>query len=84
LSGGRGGRAGTSETNHRTVSADGKTMRVDIEGVDAQGKPVQGLELFDNQQYGPESRGDSVLRPRRRPRAQLADFASEESKSVRS
>jgi hypothetical protein len=43
----RGGKV--VETRHRTVSADGKTMRVDIEGVDAQGKPVQGLELFDKQ-----------------------------------
>jgi hypothetical protein len=36
-------------TNHVTLSADGKTMRGDIKGIDAQGKPVQGLELWDKQ-----------------------------------
>ena len=36
-------------TRHVMVSADGKTMRADIEGIDAQGKLVQGMELFDKQ-----------------------------------
>jgi hypothetical protein len=36
-------------TNHVTVSADGKTMLVDEKGVDAQGKPVQGLYVLDKQ-----------------------------------
>ncbi|MGD1096752.1 MAG: hypothetical protein ABSB35_32760, partial [Bryobacteraceae bacterium] len=30
-------------TNHVTVSADGKTMRLSLKGTDAQGKPVQSL-----------------------------------------
>ena len=34
-------------TNHVTVSADSKTMRFSVKGVDAQGKPVQGLAVFD-------------------------------------
>jgi hypothetical protein len=34
-------------TQHWTVR--GKTMRGDYKGVDAQGKPVQGFELWDKQ-----------------------------------
>jgi hypothetical protein len=33
--------------NHVTVSADGKTMRGDIAGLDARGKAVHGMELWD-------------------------------------
>jgi hypothetical protein len=37
------------QTGHFTVSGDGKTMRNDIKGINALGKPVQGLELWDKQ-----------------------------------
>jgi hypothetical protein len=36
-------------TSHFTLSANGKTMRVETKGVDAQGKPVQGLGVYDKQ-----------------------------------
>jgi hypothetical protein len=36
-------------TRHNTVSANGKTMRDDTKGVDAQGKPIQGFTLWDKQ-----------------------------------
>ena len=36
-------------TQHVTVIGNGKGLRVSITGVDAQGKPVQGMELWDNQ-----------------------------------
>jgi hypothetical protein len=36
-------------TRRVTVSANGKTMRTDEKGVDAQGKPVQALYLSDKQ-----------------------------------
>jgi hypothetical protein len=36
-------------TRHVTVSANGKTMRDDIKGLDAQGKAVHGMELWDKQ-----------------------------------
>jgi hypothetical protein len=36
-------------TNHVTVSANGKTMRGDEKGVDAQGKPIQGFAVWDKQ-----------------------------------
>jgi hypothetical protein len=35
--------------NHFTVTADGKTMRGNIAGLDAQGKAVHGIELWDKQ-----------------------------------
>jgi hypothetical protein len=37
------------QTDHFTVSGDGKTMRNDIKGINALGKPFQGLELWDKQ-----------------------------------
>ena len=37
------------QTDHFKLSGDGKTMRNDIKGIDVQGRPVQGLELWDKQ-----------------------------------
>jgi hypothetical protein len=31
------------------VAADGKTMTVHVKGVDAEGKPVEGVLVFDKQ-----------------------------------
>jgi len=39
----------TVSTNHVTVSGNGETMRLDVKGVDPQGKPVQSLIVFDKQ-----------------------------------
>jgi hypothetical protein len=36
-------------TNHVTLSADGKMMRIDSRSVDAQGQPVQVLYVLDRQ-----------------------------------
>jgi len=36
-------------TNHVTVSPDGKTMRLSVKGMDAQGKPVQSVLVFERQ-----------------------------------
>jgi hypothetical protein len=36
-------------SNHATVSADGKTVREVVKGVDAQGKPEESLFVFDRQ-----------------------------------
>jgi hypothetical protein len=45
-------------TVHSTVSRDGKTMTVNLKGTDAQGKPEDGLAVYDRQ-----------LVPDRRPRS---------------
>jgi hypothetical protein len=34
---------------HAVVSKDGKTMRLAVEGTDAQGKPVSGVAVFEKQ-----------------------------------
>jgi len=36
-------------TTHNTVSADGKTVTVNIKGTNAQGKPVDGVAVYDKQ-----------------------------------
>ncbi|MGD1098520.1 MAG: hypothetical protein ABSB35_41890 [Bryobacteraceae bacterium] len=36
-------------TNHAVISADNKIMRLSVKGVDAQGKPVQSLAVFERQ-----------------------------------
>jgi len=36
-------------TAHSRVSADGKTITVNVKGTDAQGKPVDGVAVYDKQ-----------------------------------
>ena len=36
-------------TAHSRVSADGKTLTVNVKGTDAQGKPVVGVAVYDKQ-----------------------------------
>jgi hypothetical protein len=38
-----------NSTNTRTVSADGKTMRIEQKSTDANGRPVLNVELFERQ-----------------------------------
>jgi len=37
------------QTEHFTVSGDGKTIRNDIQGINAQGRQFRGLELWDKE-----------------------------------
>jgi len=36
-------------TAHSRVSADGKTLTVNVKGTDVQGKPVAGVAVYDKQ-----------------------------------
>ena len=36
-------------TAHSKISADGKTITVNVKGTDAQGKPVDGIAVYDKQ-----------------------------------
>ena len=43
----KGGKA--TLTAHSKISADGKTITVNVKGTDAQGKPVDGIAVYDKQ-----------------------------------